>query len=300
MPSESKGTRLKRMREARDLTQEDVAKALGVSKQTIHKYEKDIVTNIPSDKIDIMAKLYRVSPAEIMGWDVGSVRTTTTMTFDGDSPMHALTQAYLRHPKAVQDEILVRLDRLDVTFSKNVSKLLMDSGDVNGFMQKTGLDFMTVGKLMQGETVWTTPEEAERIAAYFGIDVVKMFFEDVRSTEKAQDEPKESGAEFIDRLGAHAKRVYFFYQRECNRRGRPTQEDLDRSMRIVTSSKFNKMLQRIIREAPEDADFDKAYAKLAHALYLSPDIFIRWLVQERSLHNFRKVMFGMQDDSEDA
>ena len=300
MPSESKGTRLKRMREARDLTQEDVAKALGVSKQTIHKYEKDIVTNIPSDKIDIMAKLYRVSPAEIMGWDVGSVRTTTTMTFDGDSPMHALTQAYLRHPKAVQDEILVRLDRLDVTFSKNVSKLLMDSGDVNGFMQKTGLDFPRVGKLMQGETVWTTPEEAERIAAYFGTDVVKLFFEDVRSTEKAQDEPKESGAEFIDRLGAHAKRVYFFYQRECNRRGRPTQEDLDRSMRIVTSSKFNKMLQRIIREAPEDADFDKAYAKLAHALYLSPDIFIRWLVQERSLHNFRKVMFGMQDDSEDA
>ena len=182
MPSESKGTRLKRMREARDLTQEDVAKALGVSKQTIHKYEKDIVTNIPSDKIDIMAKLYRVSPAEIMGWDVGNVRTTTTMTFDGDSPMHDLTQAYLRHPKAVQDEILVRLDRLDVTFSKNVSKLLMDSGDVNGFMQKTGLDFPRVGKLMQGETVWTTPEEAERIAAYFGTDIVKLFFESEVST----------------------------------------------------------------------------------------------------------------------
>ena len=99
------------------------------------------------------------------------------MTFDGDSPMHDLTQAYLRHPKAVQDEILVRLDRLDATFSKNVSKLLMDSGDVNGFMQKTGLDFPRVGKLMQGETVWTTPEEAERIAAYFGTDVVKLFFE---------------------------------------------------------------------------------------------------------------------------
>ena len=176
MPSESKGTRLKRMREARDLTQEDVAKALGVSKQTIHKYEKDIVTNIPSDKIDIMAKLYRVSPAEIMGWDVGSVCTTTTMTFDGDSPMHALTQAYLRHPKAVRDEILVCLDRLDVTFSKNVSKLLMDSGDVNGFMQKTGLDFPRVGKLMQGETVSTTPEEAERVAAYFSTDVVTLFF----------------------------------------------------------------------------------------------------------------------------
>lgn len=292
--------RLKAARTAKGFTLDEVAAKVGVSRQTIQRYESGVISNIPSDNIEKLAAALDTTPAALMGWAGPPPKVTTTMTFDGDSPMHDLTQAYLRHPKAVQDEILVRLDRLDVTFSKNVSKLLMDSGDVNGFMQKTGLDFPRVGKLMQGETVWTTPEEAERIAAYFSTDVVKMFFEDVRSTEKAQDEPKESGTEFIDRLGAHAKRVYFFYQRECNRRGRPTQEDLDRSMRIVTSSKFNKMLQRIIREAPEDADFDKAYAKLAHALYLSPDIFMRWLVQERSLHNFRKVMFGMQDDSEDA
>jgi len=137
---------------------------------------------MPIGTLEPLAKALSTTPAELMGWAGPPPKVTTTMTFDGDSPMHALTQAYLRHPKAVQDEILVRLDRLDATFSKNVSKLLMDSGDVNGFMQKTGLDFPRVGKLMQGETVWTTPEEAERIAAYFGTDVVKLFFESEVST----------------------------------------------------------------------------------------------------------------------
>lgn len=169
--------RLRSARTSKGLTLDEVASKVGVSRQTIQRYESGVISNIPSDNIEKLAAALDTTPAELMGWAGPPVKVTTTMTFDGDSPMHDLTQAYLRHPKAVQDEILVRLDRLDATFSKNVSKLLMDSGDVNGFMQKTGLDFPRVGKLMQGETVWTTPEEAERIAAYFSTDVVKLFFE---------------------------------------------------------------------------------------------------------------------------
>ena len=174
--------RLKAARTAKGFTLDEVAAKVGVSRQTIQRYESGVISNIPSDNIEKLAAALDTTPAALMGWAGPPPKVTTTMTFDGDSPMHDLTQAYLRHPKAVQDEILVRLDRLDVTFSKNVSKLLMDSGDVNGFMQKTGLDFPRVGKLMQGETVWTTPEEAERIAAYFGTDVVKLFFESEVST----------------------------------------------------------------------------------------------------------------------
>lgn len=169
--------RLRAARTSKGLTLDEVASKVGVSRQTIQRYESGVISNIPSDNIEKLAAALDTTPAELMGWAGPPVKVKTTMTFDGDSPMHDLTQAYLRHPKAVQDEILVRLDRLDVTFSKNVSKLLMDSGDVNGFMQNTDLDFPRVGKLMQGETVWTTPEEAERIAAYFGTDVVKLFFE---------------------------------------------------------------------------------------------------------------------------
>lgn len=45
-----------------------MGKRIGVSKQAIYKYETGITTNIPLDKIEELAKLYRVSPAEIMGW----------------------------------------------------------------------------------------------------------------------------------------------------------------------------------------------------------------------------------------
>lgn len=41
------GRRIKRLREDLGLTQEDVAKKVGVATQTIYKYENDIVTNIP-------------------------------------------------------------------------------------------------------------------------------------------------------------------------------------------------------------------------------------------------------------
>lgn len=174
--------RLKAARTAKGLTLDEVAVKVGVSRQTIQRYESGVISNIPSDNIEKLAAALDTTPAELMGWAGSPQKVTTTMTFDGDSPMHDLTQAYLRHPKAVQDEIIIRLEKLDVTFSRNVCKLLQASGDVNGFMQKTGLDFMTVGRLMQGETVWTTPEEAERIAAYFGTGVVKLFFESEVST----------------------------------------------------------------------------------------------------------------------
>ena len=51
------------------MTQEQLAEKLGTSKQAIFKYENGIVTNIPSDKVEMMAKIFRVSPAYIMDWN---------------------------------------------------------------------------------------------------------------------------------------------------------------------------------------------------------------------------------------
>lgn len=66
---ESIGNRIKRLRIDSNLTQEEVGKIIGTSKQTLHKYENGIVTNIPSDKIETLANLFDVSPSYIMGWD---------------------------------------------------------------------------------------------------------------------------------------------------------------------------------------------------------------------------------------
>lgn len=68
MPINELGQRLRELRTLAGLTLDEAGKRIGASKQTLYKYETGIITNIPLDKIEELAKLYRVSPAEIMGW----------------------------------------------------------------------------------------------------------------------------------------------------------------------------------------------------------------------------------------
>lgn len=63
------GERIKKVRENLGMSQVAFADKINVSKQTLYKYENNIITNIPSDKIEIIAKLGNVSPSYIMGWE---------------------------------------------------------------------------------------------------------------------------------------------------------------------------------------------------------------------------------------
>ncbi len=65
------GERLKQLREQLGMSQVDFATKINVSKQTLYKYENNIITNIPSDKIESAARICNVSPAYIMGWGNG-------------------------------------------------------------------------------------------------------------------------------------------------------------------------------------------------------------------------------------
>jgi len=65
----TKGERIKKLRIEKGITQSDMAKALNTTKQAISKYENGIVTNIPSDKIEGMAKLLNSTPEYILGWE---------------------------------------------------------------------------------------------------------------------------------------------------------------------------------------------------------------------------------------
>ena len=64
----TKGQRIKQLREGMNMTQEELASRLNTTKQTISKYEKDIVTNIPSDRIEAMATVLNTTPEDILGW----------------------------------------------------------------------------------------------------------------------------------------------------------------------------------------------------------------------------------------
>jgi transcriptional regulator with XRE-family HTH domain len=62
------GDRIKNKRLKLDINQNDLAEKIGVSKQTLYKYENSIVTNIPSDKIELLAQYLHCSPEYLMGW----------------------------------------------------------------------------------------------------------------------------------------------------------------------------------------------------------------------------------------
>ena len=62
------GYRIRCARERIDMTQEQLGRLCGTTKQTIFKYENDIVTNIPMDRIESIASALNVSPIYLMGW----------------------------------------------------------------------------------------------------------------------------------------------------------------------------------------------------------------------------------------
>lgn len=65
----NKGERIRQLREAHNMSQTELAAKINVSKQTLYKYENNIVTNIPSDKIEALARILNVTPGYIMSWE---------------------------------------------------------------------------------------------------------------------------------------------------------------------------------------------------------------------------------------
>lgn len=63
------GDRIRIARENKGITQEELGRLCGTTKQTIFKYESGIITNIPLDRLELIADALDVSPAHIMGWE---------------------------------------------------------------------------------------------------------------------------------------------------------------------------------------------------------------------------------------
>lgn len=62
------GEKIKNLRVDMDLTQEALASATGTTKQTIHKYETGIISNIPASRLKAIADKLQTTPAYLMGW----------------------------------------------------------------------------------------------------------------------------------------------------------------------------------------------------------------------------------------
>lgn len=70
---------LHKLRKQCGLTLEEVAEKIGTSKQTIHRYENGVISNVPADKVEALARVFGTSPSELMGWEAD---TTPYSSFD--------------------------------------------------------------------------------------------------------------------------------------------------------------------------------------------------------------------------
>lgn len=63
------GERIKEKREACDMTLEELSKHVGVSRQTLSRYETGVIKGVPSDKLELIAQTLNTTPAYLMGWE---------------------------------------------------------------------------------------------------------------------------------------------------------------------------------------------------------------------------------------
>ncbi len=63
------GDRIREKRLEKGIAQIDLALKCDISKQTLYKYENNIVTNIPLNKITDLAAALNVTESYLMGWE---------------------------------------------------------------------------------------------------------------------------------------------------------------------------------------------------------------------------------------
>ena len=99
----SVGLRIKIAREQRNMTLDEVAKRCETTKQTIYKYENDIVTNIPYDKIVLLSKALDVTPSYLFGWDEKESSPSEPQLTEGET---LLLELFRRVPEDQQKLVL--------------------------------------------------------------------------------------------------------------------------------------------------------------------------------------------------
>lgn len=100
-----KGKMIKSLREIAGLSQVELADLIGVSKQTLYKYENNIITNIPSDKIEAIASVLKTEPGIIMGWK-SSAQTESEIVKRIHNKLLLLTPENLKTIEIMTDALL--------------------------------------------------------------------------------------------------------------------------------------------------------------------------------------------------
>ena len=100
------GQRIRAAREGKNMTLDEVAKRCNTTKQTIFKYENEIVTNIPYDKIVLLSDALDVSPSYLFGWEEKKISPNELQLTEGEK---ALIKLLRRVPAAEQPIVIEKI-----------------------------------------------------------------------------------------------------------------------------------------------------------------------------------------------
>lgn len=99
------GDKIRFLRNKNGLTQDDLGRMCGVNKQLIYKYETGIISNIPSNKLELLARALQTTPAYLMGWseDERDASSNIEQRHDPLTPAESsLLYAYRRAPQEIR------------------------------------------------------------------------------------------------------------------------------------------------------------------------------------------------------
>lgn len=68
--SKELSSRIRKRREELGLSYSYIAEKTGLSRSTLLRYENGMIKNIPADKIEALAKVLKINPVQMMGWDI--------------------------------------------------------------------------------------------------------------------------------------------------------------------------------------------------------------------------------------
>ena len=104
---EGMAQRIKKLRQEKGLTLEQVASVVGVGKSTVRKWETGMIANMRRDKIAALAQALGTTPAYLMGWKEEPIQETPSpsepVLTEGEL---ALLELFRRVPEDRQQMVL--------------------------------------------------------------------------------------------------------------------------------------------------------------------------------------------------
>ncbi|MBQ6455678.1 MAG: helix-turn-helix transcriptional regulator [Mogibacterium sp.] len=85
-------TRIKELRQEKQMTLLEVAKRLGVSESTVQRYESGAISNLKYETIISLSSLFGVDPCYLMGWDVSA--SGSSISIEVSSEERRLVEMY--------------------------------------------------------------------------------------------------------------------------------------------------------------------------------------------------------------